>query len=112
MRLFEIASAEEQLALWKLISTNVWSAVQQQVQQERERSALAKRLSAKTKGKTAKLISTPALTLPPAPLPSTASQQPNAAATVAGFVDARDAVSNKDDDDDEQSKRNDDKNSG
>jgi hypothetical protein len=36
MRLLEIASAEEQIALWRLVSDNVWAALQlQQDQQQR-----------------------------------------------------------------------------
>jgi hypothetical protein len=38
MRLLEIASAEEQIALWRLVSDNVWAALQlQQDQQQRAR---------------------------------------------------------------------------
>ena len=39
MRLNEIASAEEQLALWKLISDNIWTAVSQQAEAERRQRA-------------------------------------------------------------------------
>jgi hypothetical protein len=39
MRIFEIASAEEQLALWKLISDNTWRAVSQQAAAERRQRA-------------------------------------------------------------------------
>ena len=39
MRIFEIASAEEQLALWKLISDNIWTAVSQQAEAERRQRA-------------------------------------------------------------------------
>jgi hypothetical protein len=39
MRLDEFASAEEQLALWKLISDNTWQAIRQQVEAERVESA-------------------------------------------------------------------------
>lgn len=34
MRLMEIASATEQMALWKLINTSVWQAIEQQQRQE------------------------------------------------------------------------------
>ena len=41
MRIFEIASAEEQLALWKLISDNVWSTISQQARTEAQQRAAA-----------------------------------------------------------------------
>ena len=34
MRLIEFASAEEQMALWKLLSDNMWQAISQQAEQE------------------------------------------------------------------------------
>ena len=43
MRLMEIASAEEQMALWKLINDNVWAAISQQARDEAERKAAAQR---------------------------------------------------------------------
>ena len=39
MRIDEIASAEEQLALWKLVSDNVWQAIAAQAEQERRANA-------------------------------------------------------------------------
>jgi hypothetical protein len=39
MRIYEIASAEQQLALWKLISDNTWRAVSQQAAAERKQRA-------------------------------------------------------------------------
>ena len=43
MRLLEIASAEEQIELWKLVSNSVWQALQlqkqQQAQQQRQAQA-------------------------------------------------------------------------
>jgi hypothetical protein len=36
MRIVEIASAEEQLALWKLVNDNVWQAIETQRQQQGE----------------------------------------------------------------------------
>jgi hypothetical protein len=41
MRIVEIASAEEQLALWKLISDNVWSTISQQARTEAQQKAAA-----------------------------------------------------------------------
>lgn len=49
MRLMEIASAEEQMALWKLVNDNVWAAINQQARDEAERKAAAQR-TAKLKG--------------------------------------------------------------
>jgi hypothetical protein len=70
MRLCEIASAAEQLALWKLISNNVWAAVAQQARQEAEQQA-AKMRAAKHKpkrGGRAKVTAAP-YAAPPKPLP-------------------------------------------
>lgn len=39
MRMYEIASAEEQLALWKLISDNTWRAIAQQNSEQRKQQA-------------------------------------------------------------------------
>ncbi len=39
MRLFEIASAQEQMALWRLISDNTWAAIEQQAREEAARKA-------------------------------------------------------------------------
>jgi len=36
MRLLEIASAEEQIALWRLVSDNIWAALQLQQDQEQQ----------------------------------------------------------------------------
>jgi len=40
MRLLEIASAEEQIALWRLVSDNVWAALQLQQDEEEQRAAV------------------------------------------------------------------------
>jgi hypothetical protein len=40
MRLLEIASAEEQIALWRLVSDNVWAALQLQ-QDQHQRAAVS-----------------------------------------------------------------------
>jgi hypothetical protein len=32
MRIFEIASAEDQIALWQLVSTSVWQSLEQQLE--------------------------------------------------------------------------------
>jgi hypothetical protein len=73
MRINEIASAEEQLALWKLISDNIWTAVSQQAEAERrqraEKAAQAK-LKPKIGGKRGgrkSLPPPPHITPPPSP---------------------------------------------
>jgi hypothetical protein len=57
MRIDEIASAEEQLALWKLISDNTWAAIAQQAEdeakQKAERAAARKTASKRGTGKSA-----------------------------------------------------------
>jgi len=73
MRINEIASAEEQLALWKLISDNIWTAIRQQAEAERrqraEKAAQAK-LKPKIGGKRGgrkSLPPPPHITPPPPP---------------------------------------------
>ena len=73
MRINEIASAEEQLALWKLVSDNIWTAVNQQAEAERrqraEKAAQAK-LKPKIGGKRGgrkSLPPPPHITPPPPP---------------------------------------------
>ena len=48
MRIVEIANAEEQLALWKLVNDNVWQAIETQRQQQAQ-AAQAKAAQAKLK---------------------------------------------------------------
>jgi hypothetical protein len=50
MKFVEIASAEEQLALWKLVNDSVWAAIQRQSEDERKRRA-AQRAASKPKPK-------------------------------------------------------------
>lgn len=42
MKLFEFASAQEQLALWKVISDNIWDTIEEQARLEREEKAKSK----------------------------------------------------------------------
>jgi hypothetical protein len=90
MRLVEFASAEEQIALWKLVSDSVWSSLQQQQQQQREVQATAvagrakrepplasrkrKRVGKKRKSKPPR-ASIPAPKPAPRPAPTVRSQQ-------------------------------------
>ena len=41
MRIFEIASAEEQIELWKLVSNSMWQSLEQQQREEQQRKAAA-----------------------------------------------------------------------
>jgi len=76
MRLMEIASAEEQMALWKLINDNVWAAINQQARDEAERKAAAQR-AAKLKGGKRKLKGVaPSVRLPPPPPTKKAAPPP------------------------------------
>ena len=63
MRLFEIASAEEQIELWKLVSTSVWQSLQvlQKQQQEAAAQAAARAKSAPAKRGAAKKLKLPAV---------------------------------------------------
>jgi hypothetical protein len=80
MRINEFANAEEQLALWKLISDSVWTAVRTQAEQqaradaERVQQAKAKKPTSK-RSKSVKAPYAP----PPPPLPGMQQQQPNVA---------------------------------
>ena len=73
MRINEIASAEEQLALWKLISDNTWAAVTQQAEAERRQraeKAAQRKLKPKIGGKRGgrkSLPPPPHITPPPPP---------------------------------------------
>jgi len=67
MRLFEIASAQQQIALWRLISDNVWAAIEQQAREEAERKAEEQRRRSVRPKRAAKAKS-PAPKLPTAPL--------------------------------------------
>ena len=73
MRLVEFASAEEQLALWKLVSDSVWTAISVQAKQQ---AKAAKQRKAKTK-RTIRQSSVPAQPVPmPKPSSVTPVQQP------------------------------------
>jgi hypothetical protein len=70
MRINEFANAEEQLALWKLISDNVWTAVRTQAEQQARANA-EKAQQAKAKkptSKRSKSVKAP-YAPPPPPLP-------------------------------------------
>ena len=70
MRIDEIASAEEQMALWRLINDNVWQAIETQRQQQAQ-AAQAKAAKAKLKTRKGRKGSRGKLSLPmPPPPPS------------------------------------------
>ena len=77
MRIFEIASAEEQLALWKLISDNVWSTISQQARTEAQQRAAAAAAKSRLKPKKAKRPKKPPRAhAPPKPKPQNKSAVP------------------------------------
>ena len=74
MRLVEFADAEEQLALWKLVSDNVWKAIAQQAAEREEKARQAK---LKPKAPKAAAPPEPIPALPPPPLPKPKPLYPN-----------------------------------
>ena len=68
MRINEIASAEEQIALWKLIATNVWTALDTQQRQQAQQNAI-KKSRAKTTGHTSAYKKPAKIPAPRAPVP-------------------------------------------
>ena len=71
MRIIEIASAEEQMALWKLVNDNVWQAIDAQRQQQ-AKAAQAKAAQAKLKPRKGRKGGKGKLSIPmPPPPPST-----------------------------------------
>lgn len=73
MRLMEIASAEEQMALWKLVNDNVWAAINQQARDEAERKAAAQRAAKLKGGKRMTKGAAPSIRLPTPPSPKKAA---------------------------------------
>ena len=79
MRINEIASAEEQIELWKLVSNSVWQSLQQQEREEQQRAAAeaaARKRQPKAKGRARSAA--PAYTPPPPP-PNKPTEQPASA---------------------------------
>jgi len=72
MRFMEIANPEDQLALWRLISDNVWSAVMAQTRQAAAQKALAAANPKLKKFKPKKAIPKP----PPTPKPKPPAPKP------------------------------------
>ena len=79
MQINEIASAEEQIELWKLVSNNMWQALQQQQHEEQKRKAEAaakKKSTPKLKGGDRSVDPIPSPPPPPQPPPNKAPQLP------------------------------------
>jgi hypothetical protein len=76
MRIFEIASAEDQLALWKLISDNVWTTISQQARTEAQQKAAQAAKSRLKPKKPKKLKKPPRAPAPPKPKPANKSAVP------------------------------------
>ena len=70
MRILEFASAEEQLALWKLVSDNVWGAISQQAKAEAEQKALKKAQAKKAPKRKGMGMPPPKFVPPPPKLPT------------------------------------------
>jgi hypothetical protein len=63
MRFFEFANADEQMALWKLVSDSVWKAIDTQRQQEAQ-LAQAKAAKAKLKPRKGRKGASPKISIP------------------------------------------------
>ena len=80
MRIFEIADAEAQLALWKLVNDSVWTAIQtQQHEQAKQKTAAQQQKKAKRSTKrlsvSKRSMSVP-LPPPKVPMPTAKPKQP------------------------------------
>lgn len=75
MRITEFANPTEQLALWKLVSDNVWSALEQQAQQQAEQDA-AEKLKPKRSRKSSSSFLPHAPTTSPPLKPKQAATEP------------------------------------
>ena len=99
MRLQEFASAEEQMALWRLVSDSVWASIGQQAHLERQERA-AKAAQAKTKRKRgnragSKSSSTPVpIKMPKQPNNKVATANAPTAPTAANTAPVGNAVAN------------------
>jgi hypothetical protein len=83
MRINEIADAEEQIALWRLVSDNVWSAIHTQAEDQAKQRAAAeqqRKLKPKRKHK-GSVAHTPPPPKLPAPKPQATNKSPTPTAT-------------------------------
>lgn len=87
MRICEIASAEDQMALWKIISDHTWQAIDQQVADEKQQRAAAaaqRRLKPKAVGSRGSRVSVP----PPPKSPSPKTPPPKSPLQPTSFTQA------------------------
>jgi len=83
MRINEIADAEEQIALWRLVSDNVWSAINTQAEEQAKQRAAAEQ-QRKSKPKLGRKGSVVQISPPPkspAPKPTSTDKPPTPTAT-------------------------------
>jgi hypothetical protein len=83
MRINEIANAEEQIALWRLVSDNVWSAINTQAEEQAKQRAAAeqqRKLKPKRKRK-GSVAHTPPPPKLPVPKPQATDKPPTPNAT-------------------------------
>ena len=83
MRINEIADAEEQIALWRLVSDNVWSAIHTQAEEQaKQRAAAEQQRKLKPKrGRKGSVAHTPPPPKSPAPKPQATDKPPTPTAT-------------------------------
>ena len=83
MRINEIADAEEQIALWRLVSDNVWSAIHTQAEEQaKQRAAAEQQRKLKPKrGRKGSVAHTPPPPKSPAPKPKATDKPPTPTAT-------------------------------
>ena len=80
MKINEVTNAEDILGLWKLISDNTWSAIQQQAEQQAREKAERAAKTTSTKGsKRGGMRRSPAIVVPKPPVVTTAPQAKTAA---------------------------------
>ena len=83
MRINEIADAEEQIALWRLVSDNVWSAINAQAEEQaKQRAAAEQQRKLKPKrGRKGSVAQTSPPPKSPVPKPPQADKPPSPTAT-------------------------------
>lgn len=93
MRIFEIASAEDQIALWQLVSTSVWQSLEQQLELDKKKAQAdaKKQTASKRLGRAAKVPQQPRFT--PVPVATAVQQKPSVAPTQSASQLAAVAIS-------------------
>jgi len=100
MRLVEFASAEEQMALWKLVSDSVWTSIAIQAKQEAKDKDQRRKAKSKRTTRQATVpvrpVSMPKLNQPaPVPPPQQPQKQPIKPQPVSGFGSIDGQISQK-----------------